>query len=122
MWLILTMNGNLVGVLARHRAEHAEGRGDGVAAALDGELDDVLGVEVDRVRREGRGAGVLDALVDRQDRDVAGAGRAAVVIERLERTQDLRVAVGLRHHPVDEVGTWKVKLVLGDAGALIVEE
>ena len=66
---------DLVGVLARHRAQHAEGGGDGVAAALDGQLDDVLRIEVVGVGRE-RGAGrVLDALVDRQDRQVAGAAR-----------------------------------------------
>ena len=34
-----------VGVLPRDRAEHAERRRDGVAAALDRELHDVLGIE-----------------------------------------------------------------------------
>ena len=68
---------NVVRVLARHRAEHAEGRRDGVAAALDGELDDVLRVEVGRVRRERRAGGVLDALVDRQNRQIAGVGQPA---------------------------------------------
>ena len=46
------MNGILCAYLRRDRAEHAERRGDGVAAALDRQLDDVLGVEVDRVGRE----------------------------------------------------------------------
>ena len=64
---------DLVGVLARDRAEHAERRRDGVAAAFDRELDDVLRVEVDRVRGEARAGGVLDALIDRQDRNVARA-------------------------------------------------
>jgi bifunctional DNA-binding transcriptional regulator/antitoxin component of YhaV-PrlF toxin-antitoxin module len=34
---------DLVRVLAGHQPEHAEGRGHGVAAALDRELHDVLG-------------------------------------------------------------------------------
>ena len=37
---------NLVGVLARHRAQDAERGGDAVAAPFDGELDDRLGIEV----------------------------------------------------------------------------
>ena len=65
-------------VPARHGAEHAERRGDGVAPALDRELDDVRGVEVVGVLRERRAGRVLDALVDGQDRQVAGAGEAAV--------------------------------------------
>ena len=64
---------NLVRVLARAGAQHAEGRGHRVAATLDGQLDDVFGVEVQRIFCE-RGAGaVLDALVDRQDRQIAAA-------------------------------------------------
>jgi hypothetical protein len=39
----LDEEGNLVGVLAGDGAEDAEGGGDGVAAAFDGELDDVSG-------------------------------------------------------------------------------
>ena len=37
---------NLVGVLAGHRAEHAQRGGDGVAAAFDRQLHDVLGIEI----------------------------------------------------------------------------
>ena len=43
MWLSLTMNGILCAYWRGDRAEHAEGGGDRVAAALDGELHDVLG-------------------------------------------------------------------------------
>lgn len=43
---------NLVGVLARHRAEHAEGRCHCVAAAFDGQFDDLVAVEVDGVLGE----------------------------------------------------------------------
>ena len=70
--------------------EHAERRGDGVAAALDRELDDVLGVEVLRVGREARPGGVLDALVDWQDRHVPRAAEPAVVDHELEVPQHAR--------------------------------
>ena len=72
------MNGILCAYLRAQTPEHAERRGDAVAAAFDGELDDVLGIEVDRVGREARARRVLDALVDRQDRDIARAGQAPV--------------------------------------------
>ena len=95
---------DLVGVLARHRAQHAEGRGDRVAAALDGQLHDVLGVEVGGVLRERGARRVLDALVHGQDRDVAGAGQAAVSRQLLEAAQHRHRAVGDRVHAVHEVG------------------
>jgi hypothetical protein len=47
--------------------EHAECRGDRVAAAFDRELDDVLAIEVVGILRKARTGGVLDALIDRQD-------------------------------------------------------
>ena len=87
MWLILTMNGMRCAYLREHRAEHAERRGDGVAAALDRELDDVLGIEVVGVLGERRARGVLDALVDGQDRDIARAAEPAVGEDALERAQ-----------------------------------
>ena len=104
------MNGILCAYLRRDRAEHADRRGDGVAAALDRELDDVLGVEVARVRREARARRVLDALVDRQDRHVAGAGQAAVVDEPLQVAQH-RAACGRvsTHDAVDEVRARQVQ-------------
>jgi hypothetical protein len=62
---------NLVRVLPRDRAQHAQRRGYGVAVALDGQLHDVLGIEVDRVRGERGSRRVLDPLIDRQDRQVS---------------------------------------------------
>ena len=82
------MNGILCAYLRATAPSTPSVRGDGVAAALDRELDDVLGIEVARVRGERRAGRVLDALVDRQDRDVAGAGQPAVVEERLQVAQD----------------------------------
>ena len=62
-----------MGVLAGHHAQHAEGRGHRVAAALDRELDDIFRIEVHRVLGEAGAAGMLDALVDRRDAQKAGA-------------------------------------------------
>ena len=107
--------GDAVGVAPRHRAQHPEGGRHRVAPALDGQLDDVLRVEVARVRREGRRGGVLDALVDREDRHVAGATQAPVVVERLEAAQHLRRAVAVHQHALDVVGARQREVVGGDA-------
>jgi len=101
----------LVGVTAGDRAEHADRRGHRVAAALDGELDEVLGIEVHRVGREGRAGGVLDALVDGEDRDVARAREAPGVRQPVEPAERLRVAVGVDPQAVDEVGAGQVELL-----------
>ena len=81
------MNGILCAYRRADHPEHAERGGDGVAAALDGQLDEVLRVEVGRVLGEGGRRRVLDALVDRQDRQVAGAAEAAVVEQRAQVAQ-----------------------------------
>ena len=118
----LADEGDLVRVLARHRAEHAEGRRDRVAASFDRELDDVLAVEVDRVRREGRPRGVLDALVDGQDREVPGAREPAVVEHRFDAPQDPGRPVAVLPDAVDEVAAWDVELVFRHRLAAVLEE
>ena len=114
--------GELVRPLAADRAEDAERRRERVAAALDRELDEVLGVEVDGVRREARRARVLDALVDGQDRDVARPGQAAGVDEPLQVAQHGRGTIGVDEDPVDEVRARQVQVVLGDRLALVLEQ
>ena len=113
---------DLVGVLARHRAQRPERRDDAVAAALDGQLDDVGRVEIDRRRREARARRVLDALVDRQDRDVAGAAQAAGVEDRLEVAQHRGRPVGLRHDAIDEVGPGQVQVLLVEALRFVAQK
>src|SRR5215469_13220069 len=54
---------NLVRVLASHGAEHTERRSDSVAAAFDGQLDDVFAIEIVWVFREAGAAGMLDTLI-----------------------------------------------------------
>jgi hypothetical protein len=56
---------DLVGVLAGARAQHPERGGDAVAATFDRQLDDVLRVEVGRVRGKAGPGRVLDPLVHR---------------------------------------------------------
>jgi hypothetical protein len=114
--------GNLVRVLARDRAEHAERRGDGVAAALDRQLDDVFRVEVDRVRREARARRVLDALVNGQDRNEARPGEPAVVEERLQVPEHIHRAVGRDPHAVNEVRAGQVQHVFGNGLAFVAEQ
>ena len=117
------MNGILCAYLRATDAEHAERRGDRVAAALDRQLHDVLGIEVRRVRRERRAGGMLDALVDRQDRDVAGAARAGRC-----RTADCRPPStrggrsDAAYDAVDEVRTRQVQAVLRDRPALVLQQ
>ena len=112
------MNGILCAYFRATDAEHAERRGDGVAAALDRQLHDVLGIEVRRVGRERRAGRMLDALVDRQDRDVAGAGQPPVsnsacrlASTRVGRSDD-------RHDAIDEVRARQMQGLLRDRLAL----
>ena len=64
---------NFVRVLARDRAQNPERGCDCVAAALNGELNDIFAVEIVWILGKARAAGMLDALIDRKDREVAGA-------------------------------------------------
>ena len=85
--------GNLVRVFARDGAEHAEGGGDGVAAAFDGEFDDVFGIEIVGILGEAGAGGVFDALIDGQDGEVAGAGEAPVTEHALKIGEHAGIAV-----------------------------
>ena len=69
---------NFVRVFAGDRAQHAKRGRHRIAAALHGQLHDVLRVEIVRVLRETGAAGVLNALIHRQDGNVPGAAEAAM--------------------------------------------
>ena len=58
---------DFVSVLARDGAENTERGRDGVTAAFNGQLDDVAAVEIIRILRKARAAGMLDALVNRKN-------------------------------------------------------
>ena len=114
--------GDLVRPVPRHGAEHAERRGDRVAAALDGELDDLARVEVLRIGSERRACRVLDPLVDGEDRHVARAAEAAVLIDRGEVAQDLVGTVGAGPDAVDEIRSRQVQQRLRHRLAAVLEQ
>ena len=103
MWLIFRMNGILCAYLRATEPSTPSVEATRVAAALDGELDDVLGIEIDRVRRKRCAGGMLDALIDRQDRQVAGVREPPVAEQRLQAAQHAGLAVVHRHHAVHEI-------------------
>ena len=107
---------NFVCVLARHHAKDAKCRCDRIAAAGDSQIDNVFRIEIDRIRREGSGGGVLNALVNWQDRKVSRVCQTPCAIELLKATQNLRGSVTLRKDTVHPVWPWQMKLTLIDFG------
>ena len=109
-------------ILARHGAEYAEGRRHGITTALDGQLHDVLGIEVGGIRRKRCARRVLDSLVDRQDGDIPRSGKAAMVRKRLQAAQHARRPIRRRPDPIDEVRARQVKRGLRNRPAFMPEE
>lgn len=103
--------GDPVGVFSGHRPQHAERRSYGVAASLDGEFDDVFGVEIDRVRRERRSRAVFDPLVHGQDRKISRSGQTTCVEKKLEVPHDSRRPVRSGDDAVHKIRSGKVKLI-----------
>jgi len=91
---------NLVRVATRHRGQHAERGGHTVAAAFDGELDDVLGIEINRVGCKRGAAGMFHALIHRQQGKIAGIRQPSVTIKGLQAAQHAGLAVFHRHHAI----------------------
>ena len=84
---------DFVGVLARDGAEHPEGGSHGVAAAFDGQLDDVPAIKIIGILGEACSAGVLNALVDRQNREITCTAEPAVTKHALQICQHAKIAV-----------------------------
>src|SRR5690242_2906615 len=105
---------NLVGIFARDGAKNAKGGSHGVAAALDGELDDIRGVKIIGILREAGAGGMLDALVDGKNGEIAGAAETAVMEHALEIGEDAAVAVGERPNAIDKIRTGKLQPLLRD--------
>ena len=114
--------GDAVGVFAGDGPEDAEGGGDGVAAAFDGEFDDVFGIEVGGIFGKGGTGAMFDALVYGKDAEVAGARETSVVEHGVHAAQDTRLAVAMRPDSVHEIGAGEVELVGRDGLAGVVEE
>ena len=122
MWLNLRMNGILWAYLRATDAQHAQRRGDGVAAALDGEFDDLFGVEVNRVRRERCACRMLDTLVNRQNRDVARPTQAAMIEQLLQAAQHTDRAIRVDPDAIDKIRAGQVQHFFGDRFALVAEQ
>ena len=103
---------DLVRVLARHGPKHAEGRSNRVASAFDGQLHDILAVEVFGVFCKACSRRVLDALVHRQDREITRARQAPRVKEALQTRQHTNIAVARRVNAVDKIRAGQMKFVL----------
>ena len=114
--------GDVVGILAGHRAEDAEGRGNSVAAALNGQFHDVLRIKVEGVPGEAGSCGVLDALIDRQDREVSSIGQSSGAVESLEIGKNTGIAVADHVDAIDKIRARKVQEVFGDGLAGVVEQ
>ena len=113
--------GDFVRVSARHGAQHAEGRGDGVAAAFEGEFQNVFRIEIGGIRGERSARGVLNALVHGQNRDIARAAQPSVRENPLQAAQRTDVAVGFGPDAVHGVGSRQVQRLLVDGAAYVGE-
>ncbi len=114
--------GDPVGPLAGYRAQNAEGGGYGVAAALHGQLHDVLRIEVQGIRRERGTRRMFDTLIHRQDGQVSGSGQPAVVEHASHVSQDLYRPVADGQDAVDKIGARQMQLLLGNCLAIVLEQ
>src|SRR5262249_40251366 len=103
-------------------AEHAESGSDRVAAAFDGELDDIFAVEIIGIFREAGAGGMFDALIDRKNGDVACTGEAAGVEQTVEIRKDPRIAVRRSEDAVDKIRARKMKALFCDFGRMEAEQ
>ena len=113
---------NLVRIFPRDGAKHAERRCHGIAAAFDSQLDDILGIEIERVFCKASPRRMLYALIDRKDRHVAGARKASGVIHPIQVVQDALVAVGRSKDAIHPVRARQVQELGGNGLAVVLEE
>jgi hypothetical protein len=62
---------NAVGIATRDGGQHAVGGRHAVTARFNRQLNNVLRIEIERIRREGGARRVLNALVYRQNREIS---------------------------------------------------
>ena len=110
-----------VRIFPGHGPEHAEGRSHGIAAALEGQLHDVLRIEIGGIRGERGPRGVLDALIHGQDRDIARAAQPSVGENPLQTAQRTDAAVGFGPDAVHGVGSRQVQRLFVDGAAYVGE-
>src|SRR5439155_14307026 len=100
--------------LARDGAEKTQRGSNGVAAAFDGELDDVAAVEITGILGEACAAGMLDALVHGKNGKIARAAEPAVAEHALEICKHAEVAIGRSVDAIDKIRTGKMQALLRD--------
>ena len=113
---------NLVSVLSAHCAANAKRGGNRVAATLDRQLDDVLGIKVGRILREACACAVLDSLVNGKNAEVSGSGKSARVEHLVQGAENSGISVGVNPHAVYKVRSRKVEFGLVDGFAGVVEK
>ena len=113
---------DFVGVFSRDRTEHAECRGDGIAAAFKGQLDDILGIKIHRILGKTRPGRVLDPLVHRKDRHIPRPGKPAGIINPVQVVQNPLVPVGRCKNPVHKIRPGQMNKVLGNRLARVSEQ
>lgn len=107
-----------MGVFARHDAQHAQRGGHGVATARERELDDALGIEVIRVRREAGSRRMFHPLIHRQDGEITRARKPPVVEHLLQAAQYLRIAIRIRKYAVHEIGPGQMQTAFRNDGGV----
>jgi hypothetical protein len=73
-----------VGILTRNHPQDTQCSGNGIAAAFEGEFDDVFWVEVSWVGGKGGTSGVFYPLVYWQDGEITRVGKASSRVQLLE--------------------------------------
>ena len=101
--------GDFVRVFARHGAQHAESRGDGIATALDGESDDVFRIEIQRIRSERSPCRVFDPLIYRQNGYISGIGQSSLHQQSPHIIQGREIPVAIHPNLFNNIRPWSVE-------------
>lgn len=110
--------GDLVGILSSDDAQHAIRRGNGITAALNSQLHDILRVEVERVSGKRGARGMLNALIHRQDRQITSTAEPARIEKLSHTSQHLRRAIRGNKNLIKEVRPRQMQSFLGDPGLI----
>src|SRR5690625_7976028 len=108
-------------ILTRNRPEHAVRGCHCVTTAFDGELHDVLRIEVRRVLGKRRAGRVLDSLVNGENREVPRTTETPVVEDGLQEAQYANVPIRANANAVDNVGARQMQILLRHRATRMIE-
>ena len=114
--------GNFMGIAPGYRGQDPQGGGHGVAAAFDGQFDDIFRIKIDGVGRKGRRRRMLDALVHRQDGKITGPGQPAMIEQGGQGTQDVNGPITGHKYAVQEIRTRQMQGFFGKTFACIGQQ